>query len=350
MNKRNNRSSSKIAIVSTIIVIALVGISVMSVKSLANLDIANTEKAAAEKAEVSAPSKLLTVVEADEAVAEKIEAEPVEPVAQARVASIDLDSLEVAGSLVVVDSVVASSEDYDGTYDPEESYKENNYQKSFEELPSEDNSNEEQEYDDNYDDAELAVASYEEYSYEDYEDYVDYEDYEDYSYEEPETAAQYEEPETTTRYVEPETTTRYVEPETTTTYYEPEPEYVETSYSYVDTSFGQQIANYASQWAGVTPYVWAGRSLETGTDCSGFVYLVYGTFGIYASPCAGDYQAMGNISYDELAPGDVVVYRYGEHVAIYLGNDTIVHASNENVGTIISNMWYSTPTAYVRLY
>ena len=49
---------------------------------------------------------------------------------------------------------------------------------------------------------------------------------------------------------------------------------------------------------------------------------------------------MSNIGYEDLEPGDVVVYDGGAHVAIYIGDDTVVHCSNPEDGTIESDMWY----------
>ncbi|MBQ9032193.1 MAG: C40 family peptidase [Parasporobacterium sp.] len=121
----------------------------------------------------------------------------------------------------------------------------------------------------------------------------------------------------------------------------------------------QDLVDLAASRVGVTPYVWAGRSLETGTDCSGFVNLIYDNFGYYASAGSDDYQyntgSWGTqISYDELLPGDVVVYYNGGHVGIYggedeSGNDIVIHDSNEIDGVKVSDMFYSTPTAYVRI-
>lgn len=121
---------------------------------------------------------------------------------------------------------------------------------------------------------------------------------------------------------------------------------------------GNQIVDYARQWIGVTPYVnWYDRmedgyitnSLENGTDCSGFVSLIYDSFGIITSAASDDYQYMSNIDYEDLQAGDVVVYGNGGHVAIYSGEDTVIHCSNQDVGTIQSDMWYRDPTGYVHI-
>lgn len=124
-----------------------------------------------------------------------------------------------------------------------------------------------------------------------------------------------------------------------------EPISVETNYDLRST-----IVETARSYVGVTPYIWAGDSLTEGTDCSGFVSLIYGSQGISASAGSNDYQyEYEHIEYEDLQPGDIVVYRDGGHVGIYTGDDTIIHCSNPEDGTIESDMWYSEPTAYVSL-
>jgi len=93
---------------------------------------------------------------------------------------------------------------------------------------------------------------------------------------------------------------------------------------------GQQIANYACQFVG-NPYVAGGTSLTNGADCSGFVMSVYKNFG-YSLPRSSYAQSSvgKSVSYAEAQPGDIIYY--GGHVAIYLGNGRIVHASTERTG------------------
>ena len=110
-----------------------------------------------------------------------------------------------------------------------------------------------------------------------------------------------------------------------------------------------RIVVYAKQFVGVLPYVHAGDSLKSGTDCSGFTHLVLAHFNISAPRSASEYQALSNITYQELLPGDIVVYKNGGHVALYIGNDTIIHAKGSNYGTVKESMWYNTPTGYVRV-
>lgn len=127
-----------------------------------------------------------------------------------------------------------------------------------------------------------------------------------------------------------------------------------------NAALGEKIVAYARQWVGVTPYVEAAdrwteagykNSLTEGTDCSGFTHLIYKTFGIYVPTGSDAYQtSVGtSITCAQLLPGDIIVYKNGGHVAIYAGNDTIIHCANPSSGTIISNMWYSTPTKYIRV-
>lgn len=98
---------------------------------------------------------------------------------------------------------------------------------------------------------------------------------------------------------------------------------------------GQAIADYAVQFVGY-PYVLGGNSLTRGTDCSGFVKLVYAQFGITMPRIPEGDMYMGRpVSQSEMKPGDVVCY--GGHVAIYIGGGKIVHALNSRVGIVITN-------------
>lgn len=107
-----------------------------------------------------------------------------------------------------------------------------------------------------------------------------------------------------------------------------------------DASKGQEIANYACQFVG-NPYVAGGTSLTDGCDCSGFTSSVYAHFGISLPRSSYAQSAAGReVSYAEAQPGDVMYY--GGHVAIYIGNNLIVHASTAATGIKISNSSYRT--------
>ena len=106
-----------------------------------------------------------------------------------------------------------------------------------------------------------------------------------------------------------------------------------------DGSLGQQVADFAVQFVG-NPYVYGGTSLTNGADCSGFTLSVYANFGVSLPHSAKAQNTKGtNVgSIDNAIPGDLVYY--SGHIAIYIGNGKIVHASNSRTGIIISNANY----------
>ena len=111
------------------------------------------------------------------------------------------------------------------------------------------------------------------------------------------------------------------------------------------------LVNFALQFVG-NPYVWGGTSLTNGADCSGFVLSVFANYGI-SLPHSSRAQANcgTSISASEAQPGDLFFYGSGSisHVAIYIGNGQIVHASNKRTGIKISNAYYRTPLKVVRI-
>ena len=127
-----------------------------------------------------------------------------------------------------------------------------------------------------------------------------------------------------------------------------ENEVSKTKSSSTTNSVRNRIVAYAKQFVGVLPYVWGGNSLTTGTDCSGFVHLIYDRFGYSVPRSAREFQALSNISKSELLPGDVIVYKNGGHVALYIGDGNVVHAKGRDYGTVVDKMSYGTPTGYVR--
>lgn len=96
------------------------------------------------------------------------------------------------------------------------------------------------------------------------------------------------------------------------------------------------------------PYVYGGNNPNTGVDCSGFTRYVLGnTAGVYLNRTAAEQSSQGRaVSAQEARPGDLVFYSNGSsinHVAIYIGDGRVVHASNERVGIVTSDMYYRTP-------
>ncbi|MBO5239767.1 MAG: C40 family peptidase [Lachnospiraceae bacterium] len=113
------------------------------------------------------------------------------------------------------------------------------------------------------------------------------------------------------------------------------------------------LVNYALQFVG-NPYVYGGSSLTSGTDCSGFTMRVYEHFGYSLYRSSRDQIKNGtNIGIYEVQPGDLLFYNNGGstigHVAIYIGDGKIVHASTPRTGIIVSNAYYQTPCGATRI-
>lgn len=105
--------------------------------------------------------------------------------------------------------------------------------------------------------------------------------------------------------------------------------------------------DFALQFEG-NPYVYGGTSLTNGADCSGFVMSVFANFG-YSLPRVAADQCAASTRKDisQLEPGDLVFYGNGyiDHVALYIGDGKIIHASGAATGIKISNYDYQQPAA-----
>lgn len=115
------------------------------------------------------------------------------------------------------------------------------------------------------------------------------------------------------------------------------------------SALGQSVADFACQFVG-NPYVWGGTSLTNGADCSGFVMSVYANFGVSLPHSSA---ADRNVGYavdgiENAQPGDIICY--SGHVAIYIGNGQIVHASTSKTGIIISNATYRSILSVRRIF
>lgn len=111
------------------------------------------------------------------------------------------------------------------------------------------------------------------------------------------------------------------------------------------------VVSYALQFVG-NRYVWGGTSLEKGVDCSGFTMRILGKYGISLPHSSRAQPSYGKkISASEAKPGDLFFYGSGRsisHVAIYIGNGQIVHASNKRDGIKVSNAYYRNPICVAR--
>lgn len=101
-------------------------------------------------------------------------------------------------------------------------------------------------------------------------------------------------------------------------------------------------------------YVWGGTSLTNGVDCSGFTMQIMARYGVSLPHSSRGQAGYGrSVSTSELQPGDLIFYGSGSsisHVAIYIGNGQIVHASNSRDGIKVSNAFYRTPICCRRMF
>lgn len=124
------------------------------------------------------------------------------------------------------------------------------------------------------------------------------------------------------------------------------------------TATGNAIVDYAMGYLGY-PYVWATHG-PASFDCSGFTYWVVKNvlgkdigYGTWTQVSAGT-----RVGRNELQPGDLVfhqnTYTAGlSHVGIYIGDNKMINALNENAGVVItditSDYWESRWYGAVRL-
>ncbi|MCE4263863.1 glycoside hydrolase [Rhodococcus sp. ACPA4] len=91
------------------------------------------------------------------------------------------------------------------------------------------------------------------------------------------------------------------------------------------SSAGSQAVSAAESKVGA-PYVW-GATGPSSFDCSGLVQWAYAQAGVSIPRTTYAQEAGGvPVSRGDLQPGDLVLYYGGDHVGIYAGNGTVVHA------------------------
>ncbi|MDO5522276.1 MAG: C40 family peptidase [bacterium] len=112
------------------------------------------------------------------------------------------------------------------------------------------------------------------------------------------------------------------------------------------------LVNYAKKYRGAR-YVWGGTSLKRGVDCSGFVQAIYKKMGYKLPRTSREQSKKGKkVSVKKMQKGDLLFYGSGgrvSHVAMYIGNNKIIHASNPRDGVKISKYNYRKPMAIRRI-
>jgi hypothetical protein len=107
----------------------------------------------------------------------------------------------------------------------------------------------------------------------------------------------------------------------------------------------EEIANFAKSFVGGR-YIYGGTNPYIGADCSGFVkYILANAAGVGLPRTSSEQSTRGTTvaSADQLQPGDLIFYGSGRsvsHVAMYIGDGKIVHASSARTGIKISNYNY----------
>ena len=121
----------------------------------------------------------------------------------------------------------------------------------------------------------------------------------------------------------------------------------------VEDDLRSEIVTYALQFVG-NRYKYGGTNPNTGVDCSGFTsYVMRHAAGVELPHSSGGQSRMGRqVSSSEMRPGDIICYGSGKrinHVALYIGNGQIVHASTEKTGIKVSRWNYRTPVRIVNV-
>ncbi|RGY98614.1 peptidoglycan endopeptidase [Clostridium sp. AM58-1XD] len=109
----------------------------------------------------------------------------------------------------------------------------------------------------------------------------------------------------------------------------------------------QNLVNYALQFVGGR-YRYGGSDPHSGVDCSGFTrYVLQNGAGVSVARSSRSQANQGQaVSAEQMRPGDLVFYAGGgsiDHVAMYIGNGQVVHASTYRTGIKTSPWNYRAP-------
>ena len=97
-----------------------------------------------------------------------------------------------------------------------------------------------------------------------------------------------------------------------------------------------EVVEYGKGFVG-NPYVWGGTSLTKGCDCSAFIMRIYEHFGVNL-PRSSFFQQTAGVEVKDLKdaqPGDIICYK--NHVAMYIGDNKILHAKGTRSGIVITD-------------
>lgn len=92
-------------------------------------------------------------------------------------------------------------------------------------------------------------------------------------------------------------------------------------------------------------YVWGAAGPDS-FDCSGLTSWAYAQAGVTIPRTSGGQSGLPVVSMDALQPGDLITYYSPvSHVAMYIGNGQIVHASTASKPVYVSSVYYGGPNA-----
>lgn len=121
-----------------------------------------------------------------------------------------------------------------------------------------------------------------------------------------------------------------------------------------DDSSSSDFASYIKGFIGCK-YVYGGSSPSGGFDCSGLVMYCYQQYYDISLPHGATSQSYCGyeVSADEIQVGDIICFdRNGdgtmEHSALYVGNDTYVHAKGAAYGVVSDSFSSATGIAHIR--
>ena len=102
-----------------------------------------------------------------------------------------------------------------------------------------------------------------------------------------------------------------------------------------------EIVEFSKKFIG-NSYKRGGTSLQNGADCSGFVQSIFSNFDIKIPRTSYMQSQFGEeISIENIEIASIVSYGYNgkvSHSALYIGDDKIIHSSNELLGIRIDNI------------
>ncbi len=114
-----------------------------------------------------------------------------------------------------------------------------------------------------------------------------------------------------------------------------------------DASVASAALGYAESKLG-SPYVW-GAAGPNAFDCSGLVVWAYGKAGLSIGRTTYSLETQGTVvPLSKIQPGDMVFYGGGDHMALYVGGGTVIHAPQTGDVVRYASLYMMPPTLVVR--